>query len=268
MIWDITTPNINYANIGTSTLFLNLIGCNPTKRLGGSGLAANRSLIYTSDVESWREPVPEMKGEIIGAFSVTPLGDGLLHGTAFVGSATQRQDAKGVYLEQATGTTANTSVGYRKGPAMFRRDQNPILRLVGANSHNSAARLYFGWAVHSPLLGSDTPLGTADTGFLIGYRGGTDTNYKIFHNNGGGGAMTVLDTGVAISTSFDTILTLYGDASSFKWSINDSTPVTVSAGTIPGATIGMVFHCIAQNNSTTSINNNMRTIGLKLRAPT
>ena len=91
-----------------------------------------------------------------------------------------------------------------------------------------------------------------------------DTTYKIFHNNGGV-AMMILDTGVPTSTSVDTILTLTGDASKFTWSINDSTPVSVSAGTIPAATTGMIFHCIGQKNTTTSINNNMRTIGLKLR---
>ena len=63
-IWDITGPDINYANIGTSTFFLNLIGCSPALSLGGAGLGVCKPIIYNSSIEQSREPIPEMKGEI------------------------------------------------------------------------------------------------------------------------------------------------------------------------------------------------------------
>jgi hypothetical protein len=266
-VWDITGPGINYANLGNTTE-LELTNCAPTSRLGGSGLSVAKPKILIVDSYRWRQPIPEQYGELFGSYTsgASVHGTGLLFGTSLVGTAVQASDAKGLYVTQATGTTADTSVGFKKGPGMYRRDQNPYLRCVGGVNNTSVGRLYFGWHSLGTILGSDTPLATTDSGFLIGFRGTTDTTYKIFHNNGGGGAMTVLDTGVALSTSVDQILTLTADTAAYTWSINDSTPVSVSTGTLPSTTAALMFHWIVQNNTTTSVTGSFRNVCMKLRA--
>ena len=154
-LWDITAPGINYMNVGASCE-VSLNGCSPTRMIGGSGLSTALPKIYTNDWDRYRHPVPEFEGKVLAVYTSTPIGDGLLLGTSFAGTPTQNADAHGPYISQPTGTSANTSVGYRKGPAMWSRDNNMYLAVKGSANNSTLARYYVGWSTASPLPGSDT----------------------------------------------------------------------------------------------------------------
>lgn len=261
-LWDISTPGINYANVGSS-VELYLKGCSPAQRIGGSGASLGKVKIddyYVSQINA--QAMGIIAPSYIG--DGTRIGEGTLAGCSVLQAPSQRTDSTSPYLEFNSGATANTNTGTRKGGNPFRMDSRFYLEAIcGVNDNTTNSRLYVGFNSTGAMAGTDTPLGTTETGILIGYRS-TDTNYQIFYNNGAGSPMVVIDTGIPRNVTFNKFV-LWSDGSSFTWIVNGTVSAPISGGQVPGATTTMSFIYHAQNTTVAPILFNSRYAKLILR---
>ncbi len=262
MIWDITTPGINYANVGTS-VELSLNECNPSFRIGGSGA-------YLNKVKVWEYYGPFMMTPANSGWITPPetavLGRGLLTVSSVLQAPTVGTDSRGPYLNFASGTTQGTNTGTRRGGALFRMDQSIYFEFMGTITNSSQSRVYIGLGTNISLTDTDTIIGTTDSGIFAGWRS-SDTNIMIFHHDGDGSAMTVIDTGIAKNTN-EWKFGLLTTSTSFTWFIHANgaskvgAPVTTQ---IPAASTGLNVAVEAQNTTTTSINVHIREVKIMLR---
>jgi hypothetical protein len=265
MIWDITTPGINYANVGTS-VELSLIECNPAFRIGGSGAYLNKvksNEYYTGGFG------PMNTGWFIPS-NVNAEGVGLLSAvtTSNPSGPTITQDSTGPLGSWASGTTQGTNTGPRRGPSTFQMQHRPYLEIMASPSNTSISRCFYGFGTNISTLGdTDTLLDTTDSGIYAGWRPG-DTNIQIFHHDGDGSTMSEIDTGLAKTTSLWKCAFLIG-STSFQWLVATPSGSKVSAPVstqVPGSSTNMGVSVQAQNTTTTSINNVVRYVKLVLRS--
>ena len=264
MIWDITAPGINYANVGTS-VELSTIECNPTFRIGGSGAYLNKvksNEYYTGGFG------PMNTGWIGGPFvNASAIGEGLLAGSSVTTTPSLSLDSTAPNLVFASGTTQGTNTGARRGTSPFRMEHRPYLEIMASPSNTSISRCYYGIGTNVTIGDTDTIIGTTDSGIFAGWRPG-DTNIQIFHHDGDGSAMTVIDTGLAKTTSLWKCAFLI-DSTQFQWLVATPSGSKVSAPVstqVPGSSTNMSISIQAQNTTTTSINNVVRYAKLVLRS--
>ena len=263
MVWDITAPGINYANVGTS-VELALNECNPTFMIGGSGAYLNKVKVTEYYLGSFG---PMNVGWIIPSTTVTPGGEGILSSPTFGGTLSITQDSTGPYGSFASGTTQGTNSGPRRGPATFRMEHRPYLEIYGGPSNTTISRCYHGLGTQVVLTDTDNIIGTTDSGIFAGWRP-ADTNIQIFHHDGDGSNMTVIDTGLAKVTSMWKCAFIM-DSTGFQWKVATVNGSKVSArvtAQIPAASTNMAFSAQAQNTTTTSINQQLRYAKLILRS--
>jgi hypothetical protein len=132
---------------------------------------------------------------------------------------------------------------------------NPRFKLSMKVDSTATGRLYAGWSTLSTFPKTDTPFGTSDKGIAFGYRT-TDTNFTIFHNDGGGGTMVAdaMSTPVA-KTSAATKFTveIICSTSSAQVIYNDTNSTTISAD-LPTTTDQLAFFCGCISSSATARN--------------
>jgi hypothetical protein len=181
---------------------------------------------------------------------------GLCESTIDVGTVTNTWNTtEGAVSQFATGTTANSNAGQinpATGIGAGRRSTLANLRFKTrlAISSTTSSRVYAGFTSLITLPKSDTPLGTADSGVLVGFRT-TDTNWSVFRNTGGGSAMTVTNLGIAKDTNFHTIEIVYNGTSSVDV-IFDGTTTTNFTTTLPATSVNQFYNAVGQNSTTTS----------------
>jgi hypothetical protein len=264
MVWDITASGINYANVGSS-VELSLVECNPAFMIGGSGAYLNKvksSEYYTGGFGSMNT------GWFIPS-NVNAEGVGLLSAitTTNPSGPTITQDSTGPLGSWASGTTQGTNTGPRRGPSTFQMQHRPYLEIMASPSSTTLSRCYYGIGTNVSLTDTDTIIGTTDSGIYAGWRPG-DTNIQIFHHDGDGSAMTVIDTGLAKTTSLWKCAVLLG-CGCFQWLVATPSGSKVSAPVstqVPGTSTNMAISAQAQNTTTTSINNVVRYVKLVLRS--
>lgn len=171
--------------------------------------------------------------------------------------------------------TTTAAVGSQSGLISIAREftqraKNFFLKIsfVARDGSASDKREYIGVSNRTSILpSSDTPISTTESGLLLGRRttdnGGT---YKIFYNDGAGGAAIVVDTTVTIPTSPAIyFLEITGSPSNMTWKIIDSQAPTGSLGSgtlstqIPGNTTTLYFQAVAENRTLSS----PKVIGIK-----
>ena len=265
MIWDITTPGINYANVGSS-VELALNECNPAFRIGGSGAYLNK--VKATDYYTGGT-VNVFNSGWVSPASLANQGEGLLQASTIVtpgGGASLGQDTISPYITCFSGATSGANTGFRRGAASYRMEHQPYFEAYAGPSNTSITRVAIGLTTNLIPADSDTILATTESGILAGWRP-SDTNIQIFHHDGDGSAMTVIDTGIAKVTSMWKCAFLIS-STSFTWMVataNGSkvgTPVTTQ---IPATGVSMGMLCNAQPNTTTNINMNTRYVKLVLR---
>jgi hypothetical protein len=143
---------------------------------------------------------------------------------------------------------------------------SPLLEIFGGPTNTTISRVYYGLGTQVVLTDTDTIIGTTDSGIYAGWRPG-DTNIQIFHHNGDGTAMTVIDTGLAKTTTMWKCAFMM-DSTGFVWKVATVNGSKVSGrvtAKIPAASTNMAISAQAQNTTTTSITNNIRYTKLVLR---
>jgi hypothetical protein len=261
VIWDITAPGINYANVGTS-VELSLQECNPSFRIGGSGAYLNkvRAMEYYTGGKD-----PLNTGWIVPS-ATSIVGYGLLYAPSALQTGTYAYDSISPYLTYPSTTTQGTNTGTRRGPSVFKTRHKPLVEIYAGPNNTSVSRCYHGLGTNIVLGDTDVILGTTDSGIYAGWRS-TDTNIMIFHHDGDGSAMSVIDTGLAKTTSMWKCAFLI-DPTQFQWLVSTpngtvvGTPVTTQ---IPDQDTLMAFSVQAQPSSTTQILQQLRYAKIVLR---
>jgi hypothetical protein len=190
-------------------------------------------------------------------FSETVNGQGILEGLQGYGNLSATFDANGFWHQWTTGTTAETIGGVvkQRTGGFTRRNVNPLIRFKGFFYPKTAgdSRMYMGYyqpVGHIPK--TDTPLGSADKGFLFGWRS-TDTNFMIFPNDGLQ-ACTPIDTGIALPVGITGyILELRGNSTGYTWALFSLLRVLTASGSVtsqvPGNATGdtVNIHAVTTN---------------------
>ena len=137
---------------------------------------------------------------------------GIFGNVANLGTQSQTFSTTHGYFTTWT-TTASTTVqgGLRQNTAHSIRAFNPYYRCKFNSPATTNNRVWIGFTSNTTVVTTDTFLGTTDSGLGFGYRS-TDANWSVFHNNGGGSAMTVVSTGIAKDTAVHAVDFQFSDS--------------------------------------------------------
>lgn len=185
--------------------------------------------------------------------------------TATGGSITSVYDTvEGMTLQHTTAATSGNNAGYvssATGIGVGRTLTN--MRFTGRQkpSVTSNIRQYFGFTSNATLPISDTPLGSGDSGIMIGYTS-ADSTWQVFNNDGSGTAVKTQYTGaITTDTLFHTldIIVPAGLAGGITVTLDANNPVTVSSR-LPATTTNLFFNSVCQSTTTSAISNSIRYI--------
>lgn len=162
------------------------------------------------------------------------------------GIASEFDMTYGVFNTFNTGTSSNSNAGLvspTAGVGIGRQSIGGRMACVAGIDTTTAGRFYFGVTNAAALPKSDTPLGTGDSGIIVGFNV-SDTNRSVRTNNIGGSAATITSLGVAKDANIHRI--------EINWLLNpaavniifDSTLTSVSTA-IPGLTVNLFFNLVA-----------------------
>jgi len=191
--------------------------------------------------------------------------DGVLSGGSIVGAGSLTSTyntTEGMTLACATTAVANLNAGYVASPTgigMGRTLTNIRFTARQAASATTTVRQYVGLTSLATLPLSDTPLGTADSGIIVGYTS-TDTNWQVFNNDGSGTAVKTQITGpIPTDTNFHTIdINIPAGGTSATITV-DSTAVVVGSR-LPATTTNLFYNSVVQTTTTTARTNTIRYI--------
>lgn len=211
-----------------------------------------------TQIQATKNPFYRKAGAVYAATTTTTAKDGLYVDVIESGTKTLGTDQwLGTYLNYNTGTTANSKAGLNGGTAvtMFTRTSYPYKRTHVKIPTVTSSRYYGGFASYTTLPVTDTPLGSADSGIIVGWNS-TDTNIRIYNNDGTGAAPASIDTGLAKPTSSWSYEIISDDANGrFTVNVVTNTPATFSTNIttrIPGSTTRLAVYDCVENTTTTA----------------
>jgi hypothetical protein len=167
----------------------------------------------------------------------------------------------GLFTRYTSSTSANNNAGIISPTTgigcCITNMATRIVARVRVNT-TTAERLYFGVTSNTVLPKSDTPLGSGDSGAIIGYNQGTESGgtanlWELF-NNDASGTMVQQTLGIGNSdTNWHLLqLTWPAGASQITAQVDSNNPITITSR-YPAATTGLYFNCVGQNTSTSAI---------------
>ncbi len=190
--------------------------------------------------------------------------DGILSGAGTLvgaGSLTTVYDTtEGQTLALATTAVGGLNAGYvaaTAGVGHGRTLTNMRFTVRAKASATATIRQYVGFTSLATLPVTDTPLGTGDSGVIVGYSS-VDANWQIFNNDGSGAAIKTQITGpIPTDTAYHTIdINVPAGGSSITVTV-DNTAVVVGSR-LPATTTNLFFNAVAQTTTTTANTYTMR----------
>lgn len=196
--------------------------------------------------------------EAFGSVQFRPydiIGEGHFKDIQYYGSIiSSDNDSSGYWIRLQSSSAAGAFTGlahFSNVQASFRRAFNGWVigkyQLFSSDYPLSGERLIFGFSDQQALPpDSDTLIGSGQNGFYIAFRSGTDTNYRILHNDATG-TMVNDDSTVVFPTS-STIheLEIKMDSSGITWIIRNIGGTIQGQGTvttrIPATTTKLYFY--------------------------
>lgn len=174
----------------------------------------------------------------------------------------------GLYANYSTGTTINSKAGLNGGTGtvtIFTRTSNPYFTAHIKAPTVTNTRFYGGFSSATALPVTDAPLASADSGIIVGWNS-TDTNIKIYNNDGTAAAPTAVDTGIAKPNSPFTF-EIQADDSAGKFTVR----VIAPAGTftsnittrIPSSSTRLAVYCCIENSTAANVTLNLDTAYLE-----
>lgn len=112
------------------------------------------------------------------------------------------------FARAASGIMGYTSAGTTDA-MVTRRALNPYLKIRFKLSSISSTRLYIGFTSATALPNTDTPLATNESGVIFGYTS-ADSDFSVYYNDGQGGAMAEVETGVVKDVLYHTVSFQFG----------------------------------------------------------
>jgi hypothetical protein len=181
--------------------------------------------------------------------------DGVLTGGSMVGagSLTSVYDTtEGMTLACATTATGGLNAGYvasATGIGVGRTLTNMRFTVRAKASATTTIRQYVGFTSLATLPITDTPLGTGDSGIIVGYTS-ADSTWQIFNNDGSGTAVKTAVTGpISTDTNFHYIdITIPAGGSTATITIDNT--VVVVGSRLPATTTNLFFNAVAQTTTT------------------
>jgi|SRR5215831_1082304 len=258
--WKFRNVRVRYANPGnTFNYIVNTSAITADRNVTYPLLTADDTFLFlnASQAALAYDNFPSVSKE--GTFDVTGGNvaalDGILTGftTTGAGSITSVYDTvEGMTLACAATATANLNAGLvspTAGVGMGRRLTNLRMKSRTKVDSTASCRLYMGFTSLATLPISDTPLGTTDSGVMIGFRS-TDANYNVFNNDGTGAAVAT-PTATVKDGNFHTMEVKMLAGGNVLVSLDGTVAATLSTR-IPATTTNLFFNCVAQTTTTTA----------------
>jgi hypothetical protein len=198
--------------------------------------------------------------EPLGNNTITLTGI-LTGGTAGTPSQTASvyDTTEGLCIAYTTAATANLNVGYVSptvGIGVGRRLTNLRMKSRSKVDSTTSCRFYMGFTNLTTLPITDTPLGSADQGVIIGFNS-TDGYYTVRHNDGTSVATHV--TSVPKDANFHSCEVEFLPNGNCIISLDDTAVATLTTK-LPAPTTNLFFNCVAQTTSTIAITHTIRYI--------
>lgn len=200
--------------------------------------------------------------DIKRTFKILPNGtnnvffDGASNGNqSTVGTLTSGYDTtQGTVVTFSTTATANVNGGIissTSGIGIGRTLTGIFLKSTQACASTASVRFYTGVTSNNTLPISDTPLGSTDSGILIGYRS-TDSTWQIFNNDGTGAMIATQITGpISTDTNYHTVQISIPAGGATATVTLDSTSVVLSSR-LPATTTNLFYDNVVQTTTTTA----------------
>ena len=187
---------------------------------------------------------------------ITEEINGILAGANITGTATFASDSfQGRTASKDTGTTANSRAGINAASsamvAITCRRLNPRIKCHIKFANTTSARGYFGFSTATAIPGSDTPLASADSGVIVGFRT-TDSTFQIFSNDGTAAMVVTNIASATVNTNYHTF-EIIGDDTTPKFTVySEGVLVATLTTRIPSQTAALVPYCVVENSTTTA----------------
>ena len=151
------------------------------------------------------------------------------------------------YVSRFNSSASGDINGYKSTSTtqvISRRAWNPYVKFKVKPSTTTNSRVYIGWSVNNTLPASDTPLGSTEEGFIVGFHTGS-TNFSIFHNDNVSTMVTEnIGSGIAKDTAWRTY-EIEMSSSNVVVRLDGANQTTVTTD-IPATTTDLYFNCVLE----------------------
>lgn len=236
------TGNLYYHNGSSWTL---IIGPSKTEIITGKTIDSDTNVL----VGVLQSPfLASYKRQGFAAVAANPANgvNGCLSGWPTAGTLSTVNDASEGWVSNFNSSTSGVNLGYLSNATFqlpTQRSLNTYLKVKCQVSATASRRLYIGFSSNNTLPITDTPLGSAEHGCIMGFST-TTANYSVF-NNDGTAAMVTTSMGVAKDTTYRTFEMAMTSNGNIVCKLDGVNTVTVSSR-LPGNTTNLFGNVVAQ----------------------
>lgn len=153
-------------------------------------------------------------------------------------------------------TSIVENIGYYSNSSVqiiSRAAYNASIKVRSKVSTTTGDRLYIGFSTNNTLPSSDTPLGSSESGVIVGFNT-TATNYSIYRNDGSAAAPAALTFGTAKGTTWHNIeITMINSPLQVLVTLDDVTTQTLTTR-IPALNTNLFVNVMLQSSVAASKN--------------
>lgn len=207
-----------------------------------SGLATQNSLALGAKRSG--SFIPGVNGpDLIGSFA------GMLVSTGASENPFSANDDDIGHYQNFRGNATTEKMGIQSTSStnslMTTLGQNPYVSFKLRLDNTSGVRLYIGWSSLQALPATNTPLGSSDSGVIIGF-GSATANYTVYNNDGSAAAVTNnFGAGIAKSAAWHTF-TIDATGNNVVVCRIDGTNDVTLGDRIPANSTTLYFNCVVQ----------------------
>lgn len=172
--------------------------------------------------------------------------NGCLSGWPTAGTLSTVNDATEGWVSNFNSSSSGVNIGYLSNSTYqlpTQRSLNTYLKAKIQVDATTNRRLYLGFTSNNTLPITDTPLGSAEHGCIMGFTTAT-ANFSVF-NNDAGGTLVTTSMGVAKDTEYHTFEMTMTSNGNIVCKLDGANTVTVSTR-LPGNTTNIYGNCVAQ----------------------
>jgi len=190
--------------------------------------------------------------------------NGCLNGWPTGGTLSTVNDGSEGWVVNFNSSTSGAIIGYLSNSSFqltSQRNLNTYLKVKAQVSATASMRLYIGFSSNNTLPASDTVLGSAEHGCIMGFST-TTANFSVF-NNDATAAMVTTSMGVAKDTNWHTYEMAMTASGNIVCKLDGANTVTVSSR-LPGNTTNLFGNVVLELAAASSTNLEIK--GIMFRA--